>query len=405
MPVGEGFGQRVQNERSGGAEILRSVLLKNRQRLARFAPRHHGHTARREHPAPRLGGRVDPSGASQADGETAQRLGPQTRIGHTRAVLRGALIAGLGFRLTGQPLVQTTEAEALVARVGGTGPAHHERGGPRAHEQRREQIEPVVFEHRLERLGPAVAGELEEPRRNLEAGHVAHPVHARQALLQHAERAARLVGIRPEHLGAIAPEAARGMQRVEMRQVAPRPGQPIEAEAHLEQRQVEGAAVERDEVRAVAHPLGHRGQLRAFVLEARRQELAHEHAVAVDARATHEKRLRAGAARQPRGLEVDHAEAIDFSGPEQGQRRAFARARGGPGPAQHRQALDRLAQRVDHVAHAMAPVARIGRVVAIDDDAQAFGALHHFAAERVRRLTRARAAIWRRGMRRVAGRG
>lgn len=66
--------------------------------------------------------------------------------------------------------------------------------------------------------------------------------------------------------------------------------------------------------RAVAHPVGERRQLRAFELEPRREELPHDDGIAVESRAAHEERLRAGAACKAGGFEVDGAEAVERAG-------------------------------------------------------------------------------------------
>ena len=150
-------------------------------------------------------------------------------------------------------------------------------------------------------------------------------------------------------------------------------------EAHLQQRHVEAAAVEGEELGAVAHPFFHQVQLGPLVLEAGRQELAHGDTVAVDARAADQECLGAGAAGQPGGLEVDDAQAVEVLEQRTGRRGDPARA--GPGPAERRKALDRRLQRADDAGHGVAAVAILGAVIAIDDDATAAGRFAHGAAE------------------------
>ncbi len=82
-------------------------------------------------------------------------------------------------------------------------------------------------------------------------------------------------------------------------------GHAVEQVARLDQRDVERAAVERDQRAVLARERGHVGQQRAFVLEARHDELPDANRRALEERASHEKRLRAGAAGEARGLEVE----------------------------------------------------------------------------------------------------
>ena len=120
-------------------------------------------------------------------------------------------------------------------------------------------------------------------------------------------------------------------------------------------------------------------QLGPLVLEAGRQELAHHDAVAVDARAADQERLRAGAAGQPGGLEIDDAQAVEVLEQRAGRGRDPARA--GPGPAERRKALGRRLQRADDAGHGVAAVPILGAVLAIDDDAAPAGRFLNGAAE------------------------
>jgi hypothetical protein len=256
--------------------------------------------------------------------------------------------------------------------------ADDERRRAGAHEQCGDEIQAVVLEHRFERLGPPVARELEEPRRDLEARHIAYAVHTGQPALEHAERATRVIDVGSDELGTIPPKATGGVQRVEVRHIGPRPLHALEGESHLQQRHIERAAVEGQEVRAVLHPLAETGELSPLVLESRRQELPDVNPVAFDPGTADEKRLRAGATGQSGGLEVEHAEPVDRAIRRAVRRQSLPR----PGTTKQRQAVLRASQRVNEVADPPLAVTRVGLVASIDDEARPVGAQLDDAAER-----------------------
>ena len=171
---------------------------------------------------------------------------------------------------------------------------------PRCHERERDQIDAIVLEHGLERIGIAAPDESEEARRDLEPGHVANAVISGEMTLEHRQPAAVVVECRTRHRGPLLPQPPRRMQQVEMRHINQRARQPMQQVPRLDERDIEAPAVERDERVVTRRPLGHHPQQRTFVLEARQQELAESQAAVFDDRAAHEKRLRAGAARPAR---------------------------------------------------------------------------------------------------------
>ena len=76
-----------------------------------------------------------------------------------------------------------------------------------------------MLEHRLERMRIAVAHEPEVARRNLEAGHIADAVIAREMPLEHRQPATVVVERRAGNRGPLLPQPARRVQHVEMRQI------------------------------------------------------------------------------------------------------------------------------------------------------------------------------------------
>ena len=126
----------------------------------------------------------------------------------------------------------------------------HNRVGPaprhvqQARRQRgqRQQIEPVVLEHRFERRRIAAAEELEVPPGNLESRHVAVAPGTDDLTFERHQRAAGLCA-RVEHgrtaCWRTSPESPRGVQHVHVRELAAAPWHPVEEVPPLEQRRVE----------------------------------------------------------------------------------------------------------------------------------------------------------------------
>ena len=127
MTLRQGFGQRLQNKRSGGAEVAGAMLLVDGQRLAGLAAQVHGHAARGEQRVPGGRGSLHAPRPPLRQGETAQRFGPQPGIPHARRGGRGAGKAGFRAGRIVETFVDTSEAETLVAtlrrRQGSTGSA------------------------------------------------------------------------------------------------------------------------------------------------------------------------------------------------------------------------------------------------------------------------------------------
>src|SRR5262249_3328979 len=106
----------------------------------------------------------------------------------------------------------------------------------------------------------------------------------------------------------IAPEPSRRMKQVEMRTIGAEPRTAMEETPCLEDRRVERFAVEADEAARFGHRARNGLEHRALLGKARHQKLARDEAVAVEPTAPDEERVRAGAAAQPRGFEIEEQE-------------------------------------------------------------------------------------------------
>jgi hypothetical protein len=144
------------------------------------------------------------------------------------------------------------------------------------------------------------------------------------------------------------------MQRIDMRDARHRPIDAVEQVPRLEHRRVERFAVEADQRTGTAELAGDHVEQRPLVRGPGEQELFHrKSALAVEARAADEERVRPGAAAQPCRFEV-----------EEDKRRARGRTAG----EQHcigRALMYPLGQRADGVA----PVARVWLHSSLDDQA------------------------------------
>ena len=124
-------------------------------------------------------------------------------------------------------------------------------------------------------------------------------------------------------------------------------------------------------------------QQRAFVLEAGQQELADAQPAVLENRAANQKRLRAGAAGQTRGFEVEETAGRGRTCSRPGASSVETPAR----PARHARgrcsASPPALERLDDGADAAPSVRAIGGVIAIDDDHRAVWRLDPLPGEDV----------------------
>ena len=150
------------------------------------------------------------------------------------------------------------------------------------------------------------------------------------------------------------------MEQVQVGRGGQREGLPHQAEARLQQRQVELLAVEGDHAGEGAQVLGQAVQERRLFVVVAHEVLPHAEAVAVHEADAHQERGGAGAARQAGRLRVqeDRARQVEaLQGGIAGQR-AHAGRRGQPEAAQREVAVQRL--QVHVVLDAEELAARVG---------------------------------------------
>ena len=244
------------------------------------------------------------------------------------------------------------------------------------------EIDAVVLEHRLEWRRVTVADEPEESRRDLEARHVADAVEACQVPLEHRQLAAVFVERRTGDARTLLPQPPRRVEHVDVRPVGERKGQSMEQVARFDQRHVERTAVERDERLVIRHPRADFGQQRPLVLESRQQILPHVNRLVFEDGETDEEGLRAGAARQPGGLEIEEQQVA------RGRSGAGAQRPGTP------ENLQRILARGDGPDNRPNPFPAVrpgGCVMPIDDDHGALRALDDTTTKDIRRSCE----IWR----------
>jgi hypothetical protein len=175
---------------------------------------------------------------------------------------------------------------------------------------KRDQVDPIVLQHGLERTRITAAQEAEEAVGNLQARHISYPIHLEQRPLERTQPASAIVGQRTP-----LPQAPSGVQRVEVRDTVERHLDPMEAPPCFHHRDVEGlAVVGNDELRPVEEARDRREE-RPLGGIAREQELAHLESTQVEVAAPDEKRHRASTAAETRGFEVDE----DCPGSSRGQ--------------------------------------------------------------------------------------
>ena len=229
------------------------MLEVDRQRFERLAPdRRPARADRRQSPAtPR---RPDRDGRRAGTAPPARVTHPRVSRPHPGRARTARVQPRRGNRTPRPPVSVAAFEQPAGAQALACAARRMRRAGQQAHGTGRErgqrnQVEPVVLEHRLERRGVAGPHEVEVPPRNLVTGHVANPPHAEQRPLEHAQAAAVGLGPRAWGRAGSAPEPARRVQHVHVGDAAKRRRQPVELVPRLEHRHVERLAVVADQRR------------------------------------------------------------------------------------------------------------------------------------------------------------
>ena len=158
-----------------------------------------GHPGQREQTRPRGGRVVEIPGPPRQPRIRRERLGAQLRpvaarrkrhAGLARVDAAGQAEAAPRVVEPPRELIEPPEADGFARRPHGRRPVLDELRRARREQRQRQQIEPVVLEHALERPRVAGADVAEVAVRNLEAGHVAFALEAAQRALQRAQAAA-----------------------------------------------------------------------------------------------------------------------------------------------------------------------------------------------------------------------
>ncbi len=218
-----------------------------------------------------------------------------------RVTIRRAAIAGGCALDEPRTLVDPADRQSLRSVGTTVGAVLDEAHGASRDGGERDQIQPVVLEHRLERTRIAAAHELKEARWDLESRHISDPSHIEQRALERRQAAAalgRVVRTRP-------PQPAGGVQRVEVRDSLERHRHAMKEPARLHHRHVEGLAVVADDQLRIVEELRDGGEKRPLRRVTRQQELPDLKGAEVVEPAPDEKRHGAGAAAEAGRFEVD----------------------------------------------------------------------------------------------------
>ena len=117
----------------------------------------------------------------------------------------------------------------------------------RRQQRKRQQVVPVVFQHRTERPGIAGPHVVEIARRESRIRHVAFALVTEQRGLEAAETVALVVAM---------PETPGVMEHVDVRHLRKRRRQPVQGVACLDEREIEGLAVVGDDgIQLIRRPL------------------------------------------------------------------------------------------------------------------------------------------------------
>ena len=310
---------------SRGLQIAGAMLVMNRQRFSR-APRERRRRLEHrqiQHVLPRGRGFVVSMLPSSQHREARERLAADRAI----ARARGQLVRAGGARShpphvhragrapTARPVTRSTSApsRAIRERVRGHGREGHD-------------VLTVVLQHAFDRPHVSGAQELEISRRNLEAGHIAEPVHAEERSL---ERRQAAVGV-PRRPTSGAPAAACRSA------AASSVGASRRWNAH--RISISGTSNERplNVTRSDAAPKTSRERVqhRALIGRPAQEKLSNVKPVVLEPAAAGDERERARAAAEPRRLDVEEDDAIGPRGmcgqpriEERDRRRGVERAR------------------------------------------------------------------------------
>ena len=391
--------ERTLGLAAGFIEVAHAVLVMDGQGAARLL-RERGPGARLEQVPPRLGSLLVAMLPAPLEGEMPQRVRPDLAVDRSRVPRRLAEAgcpgeARVGFVPPPEAHVDLAHRERFVRRRGAGRTLAGHAGGDRGERREREQVEPVVLEDRRQWRQVAGAQVGEVPRRDLEPRHIVEPLDAEDGLLEGAEGAARAVAGPPARpslpVGGLPdvpppPELARRVQHVEVRHVRERRLEAMELVARLDERHVEGPAVEGHQAVEALRQRRERVEQLAFGLVAAEEELPGVKAVGVEEAASDQEGERSGAAAEARGLEVEEQQrpacrnacalpVVDQAPPASPLQpdwpRLAWRRRGpfvGRQDGERRQAPD---QRFAVLRHGFAAVRHLEVVVALEHDAAA----------------------------------
>ncbi len=173
-------------------------------------------------------------------------------------------------------------------------------GHPARQRDERQDVQAVVLEHGLERLGAAAPEIVEVERGDQGARHIVNALQAQDARLDRSEAAVREPG-RPE------PSCRR--QEIQVREMLG-PGTAGEDEAGLEERKVEPAAVVGHHAVEVGQQRGHGGDQRRLLVQIAHEVLGEHEPIALEEARPDEKGVGPRAAGEAGGLRVQVEEAL-----------------------------------------------------------------------------------------------
>ena len=305
--IGDAFGEQIERVLARRLQILEAMLVMDRERFLGLAPQRRGASRQHRQLVPRFGGFMRPAIAPADPRQAAQRLAVHFRFrADALREFDRPQQRRLGVFVGAAPLVNARQPVGFLRRGRRRRSARDQHDRARQHRGQRDQVEAVVLHHRFERPRIAGADELEEARRDLVAGHVADTMQARDLFLEHASE-------QLESSGSGVPVASGRCRHIRRAGCSmSRCGTPSSGHGtrwNMNRVSISGtskrAAVVGAEGAMRLRPRLHLAQHRALVLEAGQQELPDANRGALDRRAADQEGLRAGAAEESGGLEIE----------------------------------------------------------------------------------------------------
>ena len=313
----------------------------------------------REHLLPGVGRIAMTTLAPHPTGEPPQRLDVDLR-GTLRPIRRGMGVTGCGPIAESNTFKQPAQPQTFACVTCAHRPFFHQTQRDRCQDREREQIEAIVLEHRAERAGVAGAHVMHVPRRDFGARNVSSPCDARERLFKHPQGTSSVT----------APESPGHREHIEVRHPGERYGATMKEVTSFEDRRIKCSAVEADEHVGIRHPLSNRSQQWPLGAIAGQKELARMKRPIDERAAPNEECIGAGAARQAGRFQIKELE-----------RRFVRRLLNTSRRSEHGQMFHVPAHRISAESNRSAAVNGVGRVPAIDDDAEAAVDLTQLAAE------------------------